>query len=91
MKAQGLIDFYGLTGTNFRFANTEITGDNVVVGGTGSFTTTVENADVNNTPEISEPGTLALLGSGLLGLGVLMRRRKASSQDEPALLGLATA
>ena len=47
-------------------------------GGTGYLTYTFEGTEVTPPPPVTmaEPGTLALFGSGLAGLGFLLRRRK---------------
>ena len=44
---------------------------------TGFDTTTNEGGPVTNPDQAPEPGTVALLGIGLAGLGVLRRRRRA--------------
>lgn len=55
--------------------NTECVGLTTVEGGLNSFQTTLA---INHLPaSASEPGTLAVLGLGLLGLGVVRRRSRA--------------
>jgi hypothetical protein len=75
-KIGGLLDFYGISEfLPFRFASTEIIATGLTVGGNGSLSGSVTNADITNT-QIPEPGTLLLLGSGLAGASLLRRRMK---------------
>lgn len=75
-KHAGLISYFGLTGINFEFAQTEITGHVDVVAATRAFTALVDNADITNTQVIPEPATasVALLGLGAVSMGVTRRR-----------------
>jgi len=74
-KAGALLAYYGLQNLTFEFVNTEIAlAGCTPSGGDGGFSCTVSNSDLNNTV-VPEPGTLALLGLGLLG-GGLRRLRK---------------
>jgi hypothetical protein len=46
-----------------------------VVSGKGLFSGTADLSSGDTSLSVPEPGTLGLLGTGLLGIGGLMRRR----------------
>jgi hypothetical protein len=72
-KNLDLLAFYGLANTNFVFASTNIVSSEFTADENGGFRATVSEADITNTPQVPEPGTLLLLGSGLVGVALLRR------------------
>jgi hypothetical protein len=67
-KNAQLLAFFGLApNTNFTFANTEI-----YMNDTG----VVSESDLTNMAQVPEPASMALFGLGLMGFGVLSRRRR---------------
>jgi hypothetical protein len=75
-KNPDLLAFFGVSSvTEFRFANTEISASNVVIGADGSFSGDVTEADVANISSLPDGGsTMALLGLALVGLGAVRRK-----------------
>jgi hypothetical protein len=70
-----LTDYYGITGLPLRFGNTELSLNNAIFDPvTHGFTATVSDADFANAA-VPEPSTLLLVGSGIIGLGVAVRRK----------------
>jgi len=83
-KNQDLLDFYGITATNFQFVNTEISSEiNMFDDKTGAFAANVTNADLVNA-SIPDASIMFLLGPSLLCLGLLGRRKsktKGSNEE----------
>jgi len=75
-KNTGLIDYFGLGGYDFIFADTNISMEGVTIDGNSGFSGTVTNADFDNTA-VPVPAAVWLFGSGLLGLVGVARRKKA--------------
>jgi hypothetical protein len=71
-KDPDLLAFFGITNTGFSFFDQEFA-SGFAPTGSGSFSGTVTSAAIINTA--SEPGTLLLMGLGLVGLGAAFRRR----------------
>ncbi len=77
-KHPDLVAFYGETQDGWTFANTEITTEITNFNPDGSFTALVTNADIDNQkfpPQVPEPGTVILFGTGLAGLALWRKRQ----------------
>ncbi len=77
-KDPTLVAFFGLTpGIPFMFSGFSITTGSVPSGSASAFSTTAFSTDISNTA-LPEPGTITLLGTGLLALAGLVRRQFAA-------------
>ena len=79
-KNQDLLDFYGITSSDFQFANTEISFSKVSIDKSNNgFSGYVTSADLSNKsiPSIPDPAPAFLLGSAcLIGFSGLRRKFK---------------
>jgi hypothetical protein len=76
-KHQGLLDFFGITTSDFEFATTEISLSTCTDVSVGGFDCAVQNADLENTSVVPLPAAAWLFGSALLGLAGVARRKRA--------------
>jgi hypothetical protein len=75
-KHPGLLDHFGIEAEEFTFANTEIAMSSVTVGTNGSFSGSVTNADLDNSPIVPEATSLLVWGC-LMGITALSLGRRA--------------
>lgn len=74
-KNQDLLDYFGITDTNFTFANTDIS-TTTSVNITNAFRVNVAEADITNTSVAApEPASLVLFGTVMLAGARAFRRR----------------
>lgn len=79
-KAEGLLEYFGITDNNFIFSNTKIALGTADIDPDGSFTGEVTNADLDNRAiPAPEPATLLMVGTGLLAAGGIAARRRRSA------------
>lgn len=76
-KNQTLLDFFGITESNFTFANANIQLGGTAPGGLNPFNTNVLNSSIANTASpVPLPAAVWMMGAGLITLVGVGRRSK---------------